>query len=141
MSAPRILYAMAEDGLSTRRAATVGRHGNPMFAVLLTWIATVGLIMAGGFEFLLNLCSLFFVVLYSALLIGVLVLRRREPDLDRPHRAWGHPWTTIVCLLGWVLIAIIMAVAAPQSALSAVLMTAVSIPIYLAIQTWRRKNT
>jgi APA family basic amino acid/polyamine antiporter len=141
MSAPRILYTMAEDGFSTRRAATVGRHGNPMFAVLLTWAATAGLIMAGGFEFLLNLCSLFFVVLYSALLIGVLVLRRREPELDRPHRAWGHPWTTIVCLLGWILIAIIMAAAAPQSALSAALMTAASIPIYLAIQAWRRKNS
>jgi APA family basic amino acid/polyamine antiporter len=140
MSAPRTLYAMAQDGFSTRRATQVGRHGNPMFAVFLTWAATAGLILAGGFEFLLNLCSLFFVVLYSALLIGVLVLRRREPELDRPHRAWGHPYTTIFCLVAWILIAIIMAVAAPQSALSAAIMTAVSIPIYLAVQNWRKKN-
>ncbi len=141
MSAPRILYAMAQDGFSTRRAQTIGKHGNPVFAVMLTWGATCGLILAGGFEFLLNLCSLFFVVLYSALLIGVLVLRHREPEAERPHRAWGHPWTTVFCLLGWLAIAVVMAAAAPNSAMSAALMTAVSIPIYLGVLYWRRNNS
>jgi len=141
MTGPRTLYAMAEDGFSTRRASAVGRHGNPVVAVFLTWAGAAALIIAGGFEFLLNLCSLFFVVLYSALLVGVLVLRHREPDAERPWRAWGHPYTTVLCLLAWTLIAVIMAVAAPQSALSAVLMTAVSIPIYLAVKHWRSKHT
>jgi APA family basic amino acid/polyamine antiporter len=140
MSGPRTLYAMAEDGFSTRRASVVGRHGNPVVAVVLTWAGTASLILMGGFEFLLNLCSLFFVVLYSALLIGVLILRHREPDAERPYRAWGHPWTTILCLLVWVLIAITMAAAAPDSAISAALMTAVSIPIYLAVKHWRGRH-
>jgi len=141
MSGPRTLYAMAEDGFSLRRAATVGRHGNPVFGVIVTWAGAACLIVAGGFEFLLNLCSLFFVVLYSALLIGVLVLRHREPDAERPHRAWGHPWSTAFCLLGWLAIAILMAAAAPASAISAALMTAVSIPIYLAVQYRRRQRS
>jgi len=141
MSGPRTLYAMAEDGFSLRRAATVGRHGNPVFGVIVTWAGAACLIVAGGFEFLLNLCSLFFVVLYSALLIGVLVLRHREPHAERPHRAWGHPWSTVFCLLGWLAIAVVMAAAAPHSAISAALMTAVSIPIYLAVQYWRRQQS
>lgn len=140
MTGPRTLYAMALDGFSTRRASAVGRHGNPVVAVFLTWAGAAALIVAGGFEFLLNLCSLFFVVLYSALLVGVLILRRREPHAERPYRAWGHPWSTVFCLLAWSLIAIIMAVAAPDSALSAALMTAVSIPIYLAVKYWRRRQ-
>src|SRR5690606_14617340 len=134
MTGPRTLYAMAQDGFSTRRASTVGRHGNPVFAVFLTWVGAAALIIAGGFEFLLNLCSLFFVVLYSALLVGVLLLRRREPDAERPWRAWGHPWSTVLCLLAWMLIAVIMAVGAPDSAISAALLTTVSIPVYLAVQ-------
>lgn len=141
MTGPRILYALAQDGFSTRRASAVGKRGNPVFAVFLTWAATAGLIMAGGFEFLLNLSALFFVVLYAALMIGVLVLRHREPAAERPHRAWGHPYSTVFCLLAWIAIAVIMAVAAPDSALSAALMTAVSIPIYWAVQYWRGKNT
>jgi len=141
MSGPRTLYALAQDGFSTQRATTVGKYGNPVFAVFLTWAGAAGLIVAGGFEFLLNLSALFFVVLYSALMIGVLILRHREPDAERPHRAWGHPYSTVFCLVAWIAIAIIMAAAAPQSAISAALMTAVSIPIYLAVQYWRGKNT
>ncbi len=140
MTGPRTLYAMAQDGFSTRRASTVGRHGNPVFAVFLTWAGAAALIIAGGFEFLLNLCSLFFVVLYSALLVGVFLLRHREPDAERPWRAWGHPWSTVLCLLAWTLIAVIMAVGAPDSAISAAVLTAVSIPVYLAVQYWRRRN-
>jgi APA family basic amino acid/polyamine antiporter len=140
MTGPRTLYAMAQDGFSTRRASSVGRNGNPVFAVFLTWVGAAALIVAGGFEFLLNLCSLFFVVLYSALMVGVLIMRHREPEAERPHRAWGHPWTTVLCLVAWILIAVIMAVAAPDSAISAAIMTAVSIPIYLAVKAWRRKN-
>jgi APA family basic amino acid/polyamine antiporter len=140
MTGPRTLYAMAQDGFSTRRASSVGRNGNPVFAVFLTWVGAAALIVAGGFEFLLNLCSLFFVVLYSALMVGVLILRHREPAAERPHRAWGHPWTTVLCLVAWIVIAVIMAVAAPDSAISAAIMTAVSIPIYLAVKAWRRKN-
>lgn len=141
MTGPRTLYAMAQDGFSTRRASAVHRLGNPVVAVFLTWAGAAGLIIVGGFEFLLNLCSLFFVVLYSALMVGVLILRKREPDAERPYRAWGHPWSTLLCLLAWILIAIIMAVAAPDSAISAALMTAVSIPIYLAVQYWRRQTS
>jgi hypothetical protein len=48
--------------LVVRRVAIAG-HGNPIFAVLLSWRLSVGLIMIGGFEFLLNL-SIFFTYSY-----------------------------------------------------------------------------
>ena len=114
-------------------------RGNPVFAVLLTWLLTVTLILVGGFGYLLNLSTLFFVVLYIALMFGVFILRRKEPDTERPYRAWGHPWSTIVCIIGWISVATIMAVAAPASALSAIIMTAVSIPAYAILS--RRNQT
>jgi len=30
------------------------------------------------------------------------ILRKREPQLERPYRAWGYPWTTALALLGSV---------------------------------------
>lgn len=130
MSGPRILQAMAEDGLATRRAQKVGTGGNPVFAVILTWLVTVGLIMIGGFEFLLLLSVFFFVPLYLALIIGVLILRRREPHTERPYRAWGHPYSTVVCLVGWTVITLFQAYAERETALYAVAMVAVSWPVY-----------
>jgi APA family basic amino acid/polyamine antiporter len=55
MATPRILQALAVDGLAVRRAGEISKGGNPIFAVLLSWGLSVGLIMIGGFEFLLHL--------------------------------------------------------------------------------------
>ncbi len=58
MGAPRILQALAEDGFAAKPAQTVGSGGNPVFAVLVRWVLSAGLIMIGGFESLIKLCTL-----------------------------------------------------------------------------------
>ena len=130
LGASRILHALAVDGLASKRAQTVGRGGNPVVAVLATWLLSVGLIIVGGFEFLLHLCVFFFVMIYLVLIAGVVILRRREPESDRPYRAWGHPYSTAVCAAGWTIITLFQAVAEPETALYAVIMVAVSWPVY-----------
>ncbi len=130
MSGPRILQALAEDGFLARRAQKIGKGGNPAFAILITWIVSVGLILVGGFEFLLLLSVFFFVPLYLALIVGVLILRKREPGAERPYRAWGHPYSTIVCLIGWTIITLFQAYVERETALYAVAMVAVSWPVY-----------
>jgi APA family basic amino acid/polyamine antiporter len=130
MGAPRIIHALAVDGLATKHAQAVGRGGNPVFAVLVTWIVSVGLILLGGFKFLVLLCVFFFVMLYLVLIVGVIILRRREPDSPRPYRAWGHPYSTAVCLVGWTIITAFQAVAERETAIYAVAMVAVAWPVY-----------
>ena len=130
MSGPRILQALAEDGFVARRAQKVGKGGNPVFAILITWLVSVGLILVGGFEFLLLLSVFFFVPLYLALIAGIFILRRREPQAERPYRAWGHPYSTIVCLIGWTIVTLFQAYVERETALYAVAMVAVSWPVY-----------
>jgi len=133
MSTPRILQALAADGLAVRRAGTISKGGNPIFAVLLSWGFSVGLIMIGGFEFLLHLSVFFYVFLYVLLIAGVIILRSRQPDAERPYRAWGHPWSTYTCLLGWFGLALFQAVAEIDTAVYAVIMVAISWPVYRAL--------
>jgi APA family basic amino acid/polyamine antiporter len=130
MSAPRILYALASDGLAMRRAGVIHRGGNPLASVLICWASVVGLILIGGFEFLLYLCAFLYLSLYLILLAGVVILRRREPDRERPYRAWGHPWTTAICLIVWALVTAYQTAAQPETALYALGMVAVSWPAY-----------
>ena len=141
LQAPRILFALSEDGFGVSRATRVGSRGNPVFSVLMTWVLGVGLILMGGFEFLLNFNVLLFVFIYVALLLGVFRLRRREPQTDRPYRAWGHPYTSWFCIVGWALVSIFMAISAPESALSAVIMIGISIPVYYGLKRYRAKLT
>ncbi len=71
-----------------------------------------------------------FVTIYLAMIVGVLILRRREPDGERPYRAWGHPYSTIVCLIGWTIVTLFQAYAERETALYAVALVAVSWPVY-----------
>jgi len=139
MAGPRILQALAKDGLATRRAEKVGKGGNPIFAILITWALSVGLIMIGGFEFLLLLCVFFFVPLYLVLILGVVILRKKEPDMARPYRAWGHPYSTVVCLVGWTIVTLFQAYVERETALYALAMVAVSWPVYWYLT--HRKNS
>ena len=130
MSGPRILQALAVDGFMTQRAQEVGKGGNPVFAILVTWAVSVGLIFLGGYEFLLLLSVFFFVPLYLALIAVVVILRRREPDTERPYPAWGHPYSTWICLIGWAIVTVFQAWVERETALYAVGMVAVSGPVY-----------
>ena len=133
MSTPRILQALAVDGLALRRAGEISKGGNPIFAVLLSWGLSVGLIMIGGFNFLLHLSVFFYVFLYVLLIAGVIILRSRQPDAVRPYRAWGYPWSTYTCLLGWFVLALFQAVAEIHTAAYAAIMVAISWPVYRAL--------
>jgi len=88
------------------------------------------LIVVGQFEFLLNLVAILFMVMYVALIAGVFRLRKQEPDAKRPFRAWGFPTTGIICGLGWTAIALFVAMTNPTSALSGLILTLVSWPVY-----------
>jgi APA family basic amino acid/polyamine antiporter len=139
LQGPRILFALSEDGFGANRATRVGSKGNPIFAVMLTWALSVGLILLGGFVFLLNFTTLLIVFIYVVLLLGVVRLRVREPDTVRPYRAWGHPYSTWLATICWTSVSIFMAVSAPESTLSAVAMIAISIPIYFALVRYKAK--
>jgi len=133
MSTPRILQALAADGLAVKRAREISKGGNPIFAVLLSWGISIGLILIGGFEFLLHLSVFFYVFLYVLLIAGVIILRSRQPGADRPYRAWGHPWSTYTCLFGWFGLALFQAVAEIDTAAYAAIMVAISWPVYRAL--------
>jgi APA family basic amino acid/polyamine antiporter len=130
MSGSRILQALAVDGLASKQVGKQGRGGNPIFAVLITWLVVVALILIGGFDFLLLLSIFFYVPLYLALIVGVLILKKTEPNVARPYLAWAHPYSTYLCLLGWSVITAFQAYAERQTALYALAMILIAWPVY-----------
>jgi amino acid transporter len=47
--------------------------------------------------------SFFFVANYGLSYASLFVLRKKEPGMARPYRAWGYPWTAGIALLASVL--------------------------------------
>jgi APA family basic amino acid/polyamine antiporter len=133
LTAPRILYAMSCDELFARRAARVNRGGTPTVTLLISTIVAV-LFIFRSFEQVLAALAFFFVANYAMAYISVIVLRRREPDLPRPYRAWGYPWTTLIVLLGSIAFLAGAVISDKKNSLWALAILAASIPIYLVVR-------
>ena len=78
--------------------------------------------------------AFFFVANYAMAYISVIVLRRREPDLPRPYRAWGYPWTTLIVLLGSIAFLAGAVISDKQNSLWALAILAASYPLYLIVK-------
>ena len=98
MLMPRILFAMGRDGMLPRRMSGVNQGGTPAAALLLSCLTGIVLVLSGTYDSLIAIASKLSVVFYLSAFAALLVLRRREPNLERPYRAWGYPWTTLLVL-------------------------------------------
>jgi APA family basic amino acid/polyamine antiporter len=95
----RVIYAMSRDGLFFRSVSRVNKGGTPTVGLFLT--ALVGVAFAiFSFQQVLAMLAFFFFTNYLCSFVSLFLLRSREPDLPRPYRAWGYPWTTVLALLG-----------------------------------------
>jgi APA family basic amino acid/polyamine antiporter len=130
MGAPRVLQEMAVDGLAMKQAAEASEGRNPIFGVFVAWLPSIGLILIGGFDFLLHLIIFFYMFIYVALILGVITLRLKQPDADRPFRTWAHPWSTYLCLIVWLMIGFYDAYAEMKYTAYGMVMIAASWPVY-----------
>jgi amino acid transporter len=94
MTGPRIFFAMAEDGLFFRRVASVhGRFKTPYVAISLAALLAIGFLSVRTFEQLADAFVLGIWPFYAGGVAAVYVLRKKQPDLPRPYRVWGYPFT------------------------------------------------
>jgi len=100
MVGTRILYALARDLPRWSRAAEVSEGGTPVVAMLVTAAGALILAASGTFEKLVAVASFFLAANYFVCCLALLVLRRREPELPRPFRAWGYPASAILVAAG-----------------------------------------
>ncbi len=98
----RVLYTMSRDALFFRHASRVNPGGTPAVSLFLSAIAGI-LFVLGSFERVIAMLAFFFVANYTLSFVSLFVLRRREPNLSRPYRAWGYPWTSAAALGGSLL--------------------------------------
>jgi APA family basic amino acid/polyamine antiporter len=98
----RTLYAMSCDRLFFRSFTRVNPGGTPTLSLLLSTVVGV-LFVLGSFEIVIAMLSFFFVANYTLTYSSLFVLRKKEPLMERPYRAWGYPWTTGIALFASVL--------------------------------------
>jgi APA family basic amino acid/polyamine antiporter len=130
MYTPRIIFALGRDGLVPRRAGRLNRSAVPGIALLLTAVPSVLLASGGSFELLFSMTGFLGVAVNAAIYLAYFALRRSEPNLARPYRAFGHPLLPGLVAVISVGLLVGFVVGNPMASLFSVALLAASYPVY-----------
>ena len=135
ISAPRVYYAMAKDGLFFRRLADVHpRYGTPAVSIIAGTAWAMVLAASGTFEQLLTYVVFVGWIFYALGAACVFVLRRTRPHADRPFRVPGYPWTPALFIVAAVALVANTIATQPARAAIGIGVVLLGLPVYFA---WR----
>jgi len=134
---PRIPFALARDGLFFKNIAAVNeKTGVPTHALILTGGVASLYAVTGSYSQILGFVAFVMHFFICLAVLAVIVLRIREPDLPRPYKVWGYPFTPIAFLLISAVYLYNLAVSQPLNVLVGVGIVAAGLPFYWY---WKRQ--
>jgi basic amino acid/polyamine antiporter, APA family len=140
LSAPRIYYAMAEDGIFFKSIAKVHPvFKTPVNAIIIQSIwAVVLLLFWQTFEDLITYTVSVEWIFFTLAAAGIFKFRKRLKDTERPYKTFGYPVTPLIFIIINTWFVINMMVKKPFHMGVGILCVLVGVPVYLF---FRRRNT
>jgi APA family basic amino acid/polyamine antiporter len=139
LTAPRLYYAMARDGLFFQRLAEVSpRFGTPAVAIVASSLWAMVLAATGTFNTLLTYVVFMGWVFFALAAMAIFAYRRREPNAVRPFRTPGYPVTPILFVISALAIVLNTLFTQPQRGLIGLGGVALGVPIYYV---WRSRRS
>ncbi len=110
LAGPRVLQVIGEDFHALRFLAAKNSDGIPSTAIFFQSFLAVVFVLTSSFESILIFAGFTLALNSFATVLGVFVLRLRQPDLPRPYRTFAYPLTPLVylALTGWTLIFVLL---------------------------------
>lgn len=145
LAGPRVYYAMAQDGLFLRSAATLNKAKVPGRSLLVQGLWACALVLPRTFNTgtgqygnlysnLLDYVISAALIFYILTIAGVIRLRVTRPNMERPYRAWGYPVIPLVFIVGAIVILVALFSYRPASTWPGLLIVLIGVPVYYAIR-------
>jgi len=130
LSGARVYYTMAQDGLFFKHAARLNRFEVPSWGLWAQGIWASGLCLTGKYGDLLNYIILVVLIFYSLTIIGVFILRKRSPHIDRPYKAFGYPVLPAIYVLAALTICVGLLIYQPTYTWPGLIIVLLGVPVY-----------
>ncbi len=138
LSGARVYYAMAKDGLFFRSAARVHpKYRTPVASLMVQGAWTSILCLSGTYGQLLDYIIFAVLVFYIMTIVALFVLRRTQPNAERPYRAIGYPLLPAVYIVMALFIDIVLLRYKPQYTWPGLIIVLLGIPVYFL---WSRSS-
>ena len=137
LAGSRVYYAMAKDGLFFRRVARLHpTYKTPAVSLMVQMVWTCVLCISGSYGQLLDYIIFAVLVFYVLTIVGLFVLRRTHPEVERPYKAVGYPVLPAIYIVLALFIDIVLLRYKPQYTWPGLIIVLLGIPVYYI---WRPK--
>ena len=130
---------MARDGLFFQKMGTLNNRAVPRNALVVQCVWACLLTASGSYGELLDYVIFAVMIFYVLTIIGLFILRRKQPEAERPYKAFGYPVIPAIYVIAASFIALNLLISAKTRAQAwpGLLIVLMGIPVYF---WWRRKQ-
>jgi amino acid transporter len=126
----RLYYAMANDNLFFGFVGQLNSRGVPAAGLILQGIWSICLVFTGSYDELVDFLMFAVLLFYALTVVGLFVLRFRQPDAERPYKAFGYPFLPALYVLMCVALCVVLLVLKPQNTFPGLIIVLAGIPVY-----------
>ncbi len=130
LAGARVYYTMAQDGLFFKKAGTLNKNAVPAWALWAQCIVAALLCLSGRYGDLLDMVSFIVVIFYILTIIGIFILRKKRPELERPYKAFGYPVLPAIYILMGTCFCVLLIIYKPNFTWPGLIITLLGVPLY-----------
>ena len=113
-----------------KKAASLNSNAVPQWALWSQAFVASLLCLSGRYGELLDMVSFVVVIFYVLTIIGIFILRKKRPDLERPYKAFGYPFLPLIYILMGLSFCVLLIMFKPEYTWPGLIITLLGVPLY-----------
>src|SRR6185295_6067697 len=130
LSGPRLYYAMAQDGVFFQSVGKLTSRGVPAVGLVLQCIWSIVLVFSGTYGDLLDYTIFAALLFYAITVAGLFVLRKTQPNAERPYKALAYPVMPALYVICCTVIMLDLLIVKPVYSWPSFLIILAGIPVF-----------
>jgi len=130
LAGARVYYTMAKDGLFFKKVGELNNNAVPGIALWIQCIVACLWSLSGSYGNLLDMISFVAVGFYVLTIVGIFILRKNRPDVERPYKAFGYPVLPFIYIFMGSAFCILLIIYKSQYTWPGLIITLLGIPLY-----------
>jgi len=139
LAGARVYYTMAQDRLFFRKAGTLNKNAVPQWSLWAQAVVASVLCLSGEYGNLLDMISFVVVLFYALTIAGIFILRKKQPEADRPYKAFGYPVLPAIYILMGLAFCTLLIIYKPKFTWPGLIIVLIGIPLYYLAVSRQKK--
>ncbi|QBB69164.1 amino acid permease [Pseudolysobacter antarcticus] len=134
LSGARVYYTMAQDGVFFRKAGNLNANRVPGYGLWIQCLWASALCLTGKYGDLLDYVVFVVLIFYILTIGGIFILRAKQPNVDRPYKAFGYPILPALYIVLAVAICVALLIWKPTFTWPGLIIVLLGIPIFYGMR-------